>query len=276
MLVIKNINNNVSLCLDSQNNEVVVFGKGVGFIKPPYEVPLDKIEKTFYNVSDDIIDRLNTIPSDVVAVASKIVDLANNKFGNRFGSNVVFTLADHIQFAIERKERGMYLALPILHEVSQNYPEECDIGARGLELIYNDLKVRLPRDEASAIALHLVNYASRKEAGADEENGALINECVKILEDGLGIKIKKNGFNYYRFVTHMYYLFKRVRTDCMIDSSNRALYDSLRTECADIAVYADQIRAKIEEKFGKKLYDEEVMYLILHINRLCSREDSEE
>lgn len=50
MQVVKNINNNVSICLDSQNQEVVVFGKGVGFIKPPSIVPLNQIERTFYNL----------------------------------------------------------------------------------------------------------------------------------------------------------------------------------------------------------------------------------
>ena len=51
MVVVKNINNNVSLCLDSGNKEVVVFGKGVGFIKPPHKIPLGKIERTFYDVN---------------------------------------------------------------------------------------------------------------------------------------------------------------------------------------------------------------------------------
>lgn len=43
MKVIKNINNNVSLCLDSKNNEVIAFGKGIGFTKPPYEIPLSEM-----------------------------------------------------------------------------------------------------------------------------------------------------------------------------------------------------------------------------------------
>lgn len=39
MKVVKNIHNNISLCIDSKGNEVVAFGKGIGFMKPPYEVP---------------------------------------------------------------------------------------------------------------------------------------------------------------------------------------------------------------------------------------------
>ena len=40
MRIIRNINNNVSLCKDSNNVQVVVFGKGIGFLKVNEEVPL--------------------------------------------------------------------------------------------------------------------------------------------------------------------------------------------------------------------------------------------
>ena len=38
MKVIKNINNNVAICVDDNGHEVVAMGKGIGFSKPPYEV----------------------------------------------------------------------------------------------------------------------------------------------------------------------------------------------------------------------------------------------
>ena len=47
MKVIKNINNNVSLCVDKSGRECVAFGKGIGFIKAPYEVPLSKSKGRF-------------------------------------------------------------------------------------------------------------------------------------------------------------------------------------------------------------------------------------
>lgn len=37
MRVIKKINNNVALCLDSDNHELIAFGKGIGFPQIPYE-----------------------------------------------------------------------------------------------------------------------------------------------------------------------------------------------------------------------------------------------
>ena len=72
MKVIKNINNNISLCLDSRNNEVVAFGKGIGFTKPPYDVPLSKIDRTFYDVDEEQLAVLKRIPEDVLEAAAEI------------------------------------------------------------------------------------------------------------------------------------------------------------------------------------------------------------
>ena len=58
MKVLKNINNNVSICVDGNNRQVVVFGKGVGFIKPPIDIPLSKIEQTFYNIDESTLEML--------------------------------------------------------------------------------------------------------------------------------------------------------------------------------------------------------------------------
>ena len=44
MKAIKKINNNVAICLDSHNRELVAFGKGIGFPKMPYS-----IQESFYN-----------------------------------------------------------------------------------------------------------------------------------------------------------------------------------------------------------------------------------
>ncbi|MBQ2582680.1 MAG: hypothetical protein II577_02145 [Erysipelotrichaceae bacterium] len=57
MKVIKSINNNIAHCLDAKGREVVVFGKGIGFYRPDQDTPLDRINRTFYNIKDsDYVD----------------------------------------------------------------------------------------------------------------------------------------------------------------------------------------------------------------------------
>ena len=247
MKVIKNINNNISLCLDSRNNEVVAFGKGIGFTKPPYDVPLSKIDRTFYDVDEEQLAVLKRIPEDVLEAAAEIVDLANEKMDNQFRENVVFTLADHIDFAIQRYRKNINIKLPLLYEVRQLYPGESELGRQALDILKKRLKVSLPREEAAAIALHFVNYKAQADTAPDIDYGSLIEQATAIVE--------------------------RELNDTMIDSQNRELFESMKKEYPDIYSCAVKVAALIDQKLQKHLSEEEILYLILHINRLCARED---
>ena len=276
MRVVKNINNNISLCLDSHNNEVVAFGKGIGFMKPPYDVPLSKIDRTFYDVSEEQIGLLNRIPEEVLETAAAIVDLANETSGHQFRENVVFTLADHIDFCIQRQKEHIHFKLPLFYEVRQLYPEESKIGQKALQIIRQRLGVEPPREEGAAIALHFVNYQAQEVQGDTVDYGAIIDETTRTVEEELHVSIDKDGFNYYRFVTHMHYMMKRTQNDQMIVSQNQDIFESLCQEFPDIYRCACKIGADMEKTLHQKLTDEEMLYLMLHINRLCAREDCDQ
>lgn len=100
MKILKSINNNVALCVDSDGNELVVFGKGVGFHKIADEVELSRIERTYYDVDVSYIAMINEIPEDIIKISDKIVLYARTLLENNISSNLVFTLADHIHFCI--------------------------------------------------------------------------------------------------------------------------------------------------------------------------------
>lgn len=275
MRVVKNINNNISLCLDSRNNEVVAFGKGIGFTKPPYDIPLSRIDRTFYNVNTEQLDLLTRIPEKVMETAAAIVDLANSRSNSQFRENVVFTLADHIDFSIQRQKRRIRLKLPLLYEVRQLYPDESEIGREALKVIRQRLGVELPREEAAAIALHFVNYQQETE-NETLDYGLVIEQAAQTVERELGVSINKEGFNYYRFVTHMHYMMKRTQNDQMIVSQNRDIFEQLCQQFPDIYHCACSIGESMQQTLHKTLTDEELLYLMLHINRLCAREDCDQ
>ena len=167
-------NQKYPLCLDSRNNEVVAFGKGIGFTKPPYDVPLSKIDRTFYDVDEEQLAVLKRIPEDVLEAAAEIVDLANEKMDNQFRENVVFTLADHIDFAIQRYRKNINIKLPLLYEVRQLYPGESELGRQALDILKKAPgSLSLPREEAAAIALHFVNYKAQADTAPDIDYGSL-------------------------------------------------------------------------------------------------------
>lgn len=152
-------------------------------------------------------------------------------------------------------------------------PENPSWAGQALDILKKRLKVSLPREEAAAIALHFVNYKAQADTAPDIDYGSLIEQATAIVERELNVTVDRDGFNYYRFVTHMHYMMKRTLDDTMIDSQNRELFESMKKEYPDIYSCAVKVAALIDQKLQKHLSEEEILYLILHINRLCARED---
>lgn len=273
MRVVKNINNNVSLCLDSKGREVVAFGKGVGFTKPPYDLPVEKIERTFYNVKSMYVDMIAEIPEEVLDLSSDVVDYANDLLGGKCSPNVVFTLADHIWFALKRNSENIQIKFPLLVEARQMYANEMQIGLYAVRLIKERLNVTLSKDEATTIMLHIVDYGL---VDADNVNTvqeqSKIEKCVEVVERYMGLTVDKTSFAYSRFVSHMYYLLGRISENKPVDTDNQKMFEALKEEYPQIYYCA----VKISEALGVSLNNEELLYLILHINRLCAREDCDQ
>lgn len=275
MKVIKKINNNVVICLDHNNRELVAFGRGIGFPAAPYELDdLSKIDRTYYGVNSSYMGLVNEIPEEVFEVAAKIVDMAVNYIDCELSSNLVFTLADHINFAIERNQRNMNLRNPFLYDIRYFYEKEMDIGNLAVKMIRRYLKVSLPEEEAGNIALHFINA----EALSEKENefnvsDTIVEEVTYLIEKELNIRIKREDFNYSRFVSHLQYLMKRKDAVSSISSDNIKLYMEMKEEFPVIYQCVLKIRDYMAGKLDWELSEEELLYLILHVNRLYARED---
>lgn len=135
MKVVKCINNNVAICLDDDNNELVAFGKGIGFKKPPFEIDVAVIQKTYYGIDENYVHMINEIPEEILLLSEEIIKYAENELDYIFSPNVIFTLADHINFAIVRCKEKLNITLPIVQDIKFLYENEYAIGKYALSLI---------------------------------------------------------------------------------------------------------------------------------------------
>lgn len=276
MIVVKNINNNVALCLDSKGQEVVVFGKGVGFLKPPSEVPLSKIQRTFYDLNRNFLPLLDDIPLDVIDFTSRQVAQIRGKLPYETNANLIMTLADHLAFAMTRAKRGIYTPMPSIYEMEQNYPVEVEIGRQIVKAMEQAFHVKLPKGEVQGVAMHFINASlgspSSGQLTAEEEYETILERMTQIVEYALQVTIRRDTFNYARFATHVQYLLKRVQADSPIDSDNLQVYASIRDEYKDVSACVDQIHEYLQRNWSIDLSEEEKLYLIMHINRVISQE----
>lgn len=276
MIVVKNINNNVALCLDSKGQEVVVFGKGVGFIKPPSEVPLSKIQRTFYDLNRKFLPLLDDIPLEVIEFTSQQISLIRSRLPYETSSNLIMTLADHLSFAMTRAKRGIYTPMPSIYEMEQNYPIEVEVSRQIVSAMENQFHIKLPKGEVQGVAMHLINAscgsADTPELHAEEEYETILERMTQIIEHELHVSIHRNTFNYARFATHVQYLLKRIHDKAPIDSSNLQIYESTRNEYRSVSDCVDQIHEYLQRNWSIDLSEEEKLYLIMHINRVISQE----
>ena len=277
MTVVKKINNNAAICWDGDGRELVAFGRGIGFPATPYELTdLSKIDRTFYNVSSQYIPLLNDIPQEIIQFTARMMTGLQDQLPYETNSNLVLTLADHISFAIERSRRGIYVRMPAIYELEMNYPLETEIGRKFVAAIRRTFKVKLPKGEIQGIAMHFINARDR----SLEENGSaledhfeeILEQTTRIIEETMGLCVRRDTFNYARFATHLRYLLQRVFEEKHIDSSNIRMYLSIQEEYPRVSACVDEIARHYQDSWSIELTEEEKLYLIMHINRVCSKE----
>lgn len=272
MKAIKKINNNVVICTDSNNNELIAMGKGVGFGTFPRELSLSEIQRTFYDLDEAHLLVMKDLPNDVVLFAGKIIDMAKNVLDAQFSGNVVLSLADHLTFAIYRCRNNIKVKMPLSYDIEQHYPKEYKIGEYTVNRLAQIYKLYVPKSEIYGVAMILINGQIEKKDKDDDIFEEATDEITRIVEDYFSIIVDRSSFNYSRFATHLNYLLNRLEKDESISSDNEELLSSIQKSYPKSFECSEVISRYIGDKFKKELKEEEKLYLVLHINRVCAKE----
>lgn len=274
MQIIKKINTSAALALDKNGHEVVVMGKGVGFPSVPYELDdLSKIERTFYDVDPRYLGMIAELSPSIVMACADIADQTEIELGCRLNPNLPFTLADHVQFAAERLKKGVNLTTPIAYDIRHLYPKETAMADTALQMLQEQAGLKLPDNEAINIAMHFIN--------AEAESGdmhslmlsmQIIAEINSIVERSLNITLDKDSYNYSRFAMHLRYLIQRLQAGVQTDNISKSLLHTLMRDYPSIYACALKVVKYLEDTFCWGCSNDEMVYLIMHIQRVYERE----
>lgn len=273
MKVIRNINNNVAVCLDDNDHELIAFGKGIGFQKAPYEISLSQIDRTYYNLEPHYLALLDELPEDVMNVCFEIVHKGSEYLGVEFSRIFWFSLCDHIHFAIENLKKGIVLSNPMLNEMRHLYEKEMRLGRWAVNHIEKRLSIRLPQSEAGNIAMHFINAVHQTGQTPEKDDmERFVEDITDIIESDRNIIVDRSDFSYSRFVTHLKFLLKRSDKIDVSQSETESMYDSICDELPQLEGLMEKIKQYITAALHIEPGKEELLYLMLHIHRLCERE----
>lgn len=280
MIIHRVFNNNVVSVLQENGNEKIVMGRGVGFGKKTGD-PIEeaKVEKVFVLSDEENVHKfqelVHEIPIEHMLLAEEIISYAKVTLGKKLGDYLYISLVDHIYTSIVRKQEGIEVRNAILYDIKRFYPDEFKIGEKALEMVEERFGVRLPKDEAGFIALHIVN-AGMDGSSVEEvmEISAIVQQLSNIVKYEFKVDFNEDSVYFYRFITHLKFFAQRVvNNKTYVDGVEDDLFDLVKTKYRN----AYQCVRKIDE-FMQKTYDyqlskEEALYLTIHIERVIYKQE---
>ena len=277
MKIDKVINNNLVRSHNEDRNEVLVMGCGLGFKKKVGD-PIDSalIEKVYViedkTTSNQLVKLLSTVPQEHIRVANIISNYARTSLDKKLSDSVFIALADHISFAIERADQGIFLKNALIWEIKRYYNHEFLVGKEALEIIRQHLGVELPEDEAGYIAMHLV--AASIEAGDMErttDSVKMIQRILQIIKYHFNMELDEYSVYYERLVTHLKFFSQRLMQGKSVEGVDEGFVNFIQREYAEASKCVQKIGDYIKREFEKDLTDDERVYLTVHIARVTTK-----
>jgi Transcriptional antiterminator len=276
MKILKIINNNIVSSLDSNNQEIVVMGRGLGYgQKANDKIDESKIEKIFHMDNNKEIKQLKNVLSDVpieiVQLVNTIIEKADKQIEDKLQESIYITLIDHINFAIERKKQNILFSNPLFYGVKRLYKREYQVGKEAVAHINDVLKVDLPEEEAAAIALHFINARLGKEMPEVITITRIVQNTVKIVQYYFNVEIIGDMPETDYFILHIKQLAERAVNGEMLEVGNKEVEEVIREKFPEASECARRIGEYIFSEHDIHVTSAEIMDLAIKIERVLTQ-----
>lgn len=277
MKIVKKINNNVALGIDGNNREVIVFGKGIGFQTVPYILSdMSKVDRTFYDVDERYYKLFEEVDVELVKLVSEMVDVVKSKIQGNWDSYITFSIIDHFNFSINRMKSGLVVGFPYSYEIEVEFPDFNKYAHWMVQNINKKFDVELEKGEITCIAMHLLSANEGIKRGdsetISERTQRILIEVINIIEKYYGVEIDKKTLNYYRFRYHIQYFVKRKISSEEFKEKSTSMLDNMKEKYPKTYECVRLVEAYLENEFKERCSQDELLYLMIHVNRLYSEE----
>ena len=277
MRIKKVINNNILCVVDQTGRELIVTGKGIGFQRHRGELLDPALVERTYRMEEKTEQRklrelIEKIPLEHLQLTQQLVSFIRSQLPQPLNESLLISLADHINFAIQRHAQHLQFSNPLKGSVMSYYPTEYHLGQQCLQMIREQLGVNLHEDEASFIALHIVNAQLNTSMSEMYDITRLIEGAVAVVEYYYGRRFDRQSLDFDRFVVHLRYFAQRLFQNRILedtaDERDVLFRELIAKNCAEHYKCAQCIAQFVRATYQKELTGEELIYLTIHLKRI--------
>lgn len=274
--IVKIINNNVLIVLDSKLREYVVFGKGIGFKRQTSDTLLDSdIERKYLATGTEskyAIKLIEETDYDVMVVCEEIKQMIEKSYNQEYTNHAYFSLIDHINNTLYRQKISLNLQSEISMEDLSLYKKEQDLAREIANLLTKRLNINISSSEVIYLTLHLVSYIYDSPIiQLNERVLKITNEIIEIIRYEFMNEIADN-FNLHRFIVHLrFFILRNIQKQNASHSpTNENLYKQLLNENKNSELLLEKICMYLVEEYDFDITSDEKLYLLIHLSKLTS------
>lgn len=275
MRIKKVINNNILCVVDNKGSEMIVSGKGLGFQRKIGErVDPALFEKTYHMEGKaeqrKLRELCEQIPIEHLKLTQDLIEYIKGRISAPLNESLLITLADHISFAIKRKEEGVEFTNPLQGAIMSYYPTEYHLGQHCLRVIQEETQVDLNPSEAAFIALHIVNSELNTSMSVMYDITKLIEGTLEVVEYFYQKTFDRESLDFNRFVVHLRYFAQRLfqAAPQQTDEYDADFQEMIIRSCKQHYKCAKHIGEYIRNAYQKEISDAELIYLTIHLKRI--------
>lgn len=272
--VTKVLNHNTIIGVkDDTSTEYLIMGKGVGFGKKISErVEIGENEAVYSLQKSTERGEAKKLATSIgpvyLEIANEILDEAERVF-NTIDRNILFPLADHIEYAVKRIKNKEQISNPLTDDIRILFYKEFKVADVIRPIIQKRLGVEMDLDEVGYVALHIHSAIQDANVSQAMQMARAVRDCVTLVEQNAGKQIDVLSLSYNRLMNHVRNMVARVMNN---EELKLNMNDYMGIKFPHAFETAKYICGQIEQMLKCKLNDAEIGYLAMHIERVTSDE----
>lgn len=270
----KVLNHNSMLVIEPKDKkEYLIMGKGTAFGKKVSEYVKPNPGDSVYSLQE--LTERGEAGEIVRAVSPLCLELANdvlNEAERVFGKidrSILFPMADHIAYAVQRIERNEQISNPLTEDIRVLFHKEYEVAQCVGPMLKERLHVEIDEHETGYIALHIHSAINDEKVSQAMQVARAVRECISLVERQTHRKIDVRSLSYNRLMNHVRYMAARAMSG---EHLKLNMNDYMEVKFPEAFEAAKTICDEIGQSLRCKLDEVEIGYLAMHIERVTSDE----
>lgn len=273
--ITKILNHNSFMGIESKNDqEYLIMGKGVAFGKKVGQTVSVTADSRVYSLKEltdrgEAKDIIKSVSPLCLELANEVLDQAEEEFG-KVDRSILFTMADHLDFAVRRIQNGEQISNPLTDDIRIMFYKEYKVAGCIRDLLKEKLGIRIDEHEIGYIALHVHAAIVDENVSQAMEIARTVRECICMVEEETGKSIDVMSLSYNRLMNHVRYMVARAIHG---EKLKMSLNDYMSVKFPGPYMTAEKICRKMEKSLKLPIPDIEIGYLAMHLERMMDREE---